>query len=264
MIINLAVNARDAMPDGGKLTIETRNVTIGPLEQRGRDSHVPPGHYAMLAVTDNGSGMDEATKARIFEPFYTTKPVGKGTGLGLATVYGIVEESSGYITVETKIGKGTCFKVYLPRADEDAELSPERTVQIPQRQGSGTILLVEDEEDLRDLLVEHLRANGYTLLVASNGAEALHIAGQHPGKIDLLITDIIMPLMNGTALVRSLRVHWPEINVLYMSGYMDDTLERVDLLESHAALIHKPFSLTDFKERVWESLADPLRVSQNC
>jgi signal transduction histidine kinase/CheY-like chemotaxis protein len=253
VIINLVVNARDAMPEGGKLTIETANAN---LEEGTMSQGVPvqPGPYVMLAVSDSGTGMDALTKARIFEPFFTTKPVGKGTGLGLATVCGIIQQSKGYIFVETEVGKGTTFRIYLPRVEEEVEEpSLQRALPQPAR-ASETILLVEDEEPFRELLIEHLKDNGYTILAASNGVEALRVAKQHKGQIHLLITDVIMPQMSGPALVRSLVALRPHMKVLYMTGYTDDKLRDTAMSDPEVALLQKPFQLSDLIRKVRDVL----------
>jgi len=252
VLINLVVNARDAMPDGGKIMIETANVV---LEEGAKCEGilVQPGPYVMLAVSDNGTGMDAKTRARIFDPFFTTKPAGKGTGIGLATVYGIVQQSAGYIAVETELGKGTTFRVYLPRIEERIEPELIRTMTVQAARASETILLVEDESAMRELLVEELQASGYTLLTAGNGVEALHVAKQYPHTIHLLITDVIMPQMSGPVLVRSLQQQRPEIKVLYMSGYTVDKLNET-AMDSEVALIQKPFLLKDLLDKVRDVL----------
>ena len=257
VIINLAINARDAMPKGGTLTIATANVTIQDVMTiKGVD--VPRGNYVKLAVTDTGIGMDEETQARIFEPFFTTKEAGKGTGLGLATVYGIVKQSGGYIFSDSEVGKGTTLSIYLPqfeRAHEPVSAvagSRDGTSDTVQ-QGSETILVVEDEAAFRDLLRDGLRAKGYNVLVAANGVEALRVAEQHGISIRLLITDVIMPQMSGPELARALRATH-DIPVLYMSGYADDKLR--DMSDSgELALMRKPFYIEELVQRMTEMLA---------
>src|SRR5205807_1749099 len=223
VLMNLAVNARDAMPTGGRLTIETANVEHDPDYARDQEAAAVR-RFAMLAVSDTGCGMDEATKARIFEPFFTTKVRGKGTGLGLATVYGIVQQTGGHISTYSEPGKGTTMRVYLPRVNEPAdpidrpeEFAPE------QLRGTETILLVEDEAPVRAVTRQLLERNGYTVLEASNGASALALVdGNDRLRVDLLLTDVIMPGMSGRDLATHLVAHRPKLHVLYMSGYTDD------------------------------------------
>jgi two-component system cell cycle sensor histidine kinase/response regulator CckA len=218
VVMNLAVNARDAMPDGGKLIIETRNVE---LDEQYALHHPPtvPGQYVELVMTDTGVGMDAQTQSHIFEPFFTTKALGKGTGLGLATVYGVVKQSGGYIWVYSEPGLGSTFKVYLPRVAKEARKSGPASVPAKLPRGSGTILLVEDEESLRTLTHDMLEQNGYTVLEASGGREAIEIARLHRGPIDLLLTDIVMPGINGHSVAHSLSLERPGIRVVFMSGY---------------------------------------------
>ncbi len=251
VIMNLAVNARDAMPKGGHLRIETANATFGEDTEQG--GSVRPGQYVMLAVTDTGVGMDAQTQAHIFEPFYTTKPAGEGTGLGLATVLGIVERSGGYIFCESEPGKGTTFKIYLPRVDEAVEAASQ-TVAARTTQGSETILLVEDDSVLRELIGAGLRADGYKILVATNGVDALRVSEQHPGSIDVLLTDVIMPQMSGPDLARSLAPRRPGMKVLYISGYTDDKLRHASISGSEVVLIQKPFQLVDLTQKLREVL----------
>ena len=253
VIVNLAVNARDAMSRGGQLTIETANA---PLDEAYARLHtaVRPGPHVMLAVSDTGTGMDEATRARIFEPFFTTKEPGKGTGLGLATVYGIVKQSGGNIWVYSELGRGTTFKLYLPVAEgagegEPAEPPPERPVG-----GSETILVVEDEESLREVVRESLQVFGYTLLEARHGGEALLIAERHAGPIHLLLTDVVMPTMNGAELARRLAPLRPEMDVLYVSGYTDEAIVHHGVLEPGMAFLQKPFSPDQIVRKVREVL----------
>lgn len=253
ILMNLAVNARDAMPEGGQITIETRNVE---LDEGYRRKHEPvqPGRYVMLCISDTGSGMDETTKARIFEPFYTTKSAGKGTGLGLATVYGIVEQNGGSILVNTAVGKGSTFKIYLPRIAEVAETPAVTTAPAKPVRASGTILLVEDEMGLRSVIDESLRQWGYRVLLASNGMEALEVAAEHKGPIQLLITDVIMPFISGPQLAQSLKPLRPEIRVLYISGYTADKFADYPELDPHLALLQKPFKLVDLAQKVRDLL----------
>jgi PAS domain S-box-containing protein len=244
VILNLAVNARDAMPEGGRLTIETANVD---LDESFSHSSVmlSPGPYVMLAVTDNGCGMDAETQAHIFEPFFTTKEKGKGTGLGLATVYGIVKQSGGYVWVYSEPGRGTSFKVYLPRVwDEQATPGRDRRIEghaLPQ--GTETILLVEDERGVRELAREYLEMTGYTVIEAENGHTALELAGLHSGPIHLLMTDVVMPGISGRELSERVKSIRPGIRVLFMSGYTDQAVVHHGILETDAVLLQKPFTV---------------------
>jgi PAS domain S-box-containing protein len=239
VLLNLSVNARDAMPQGGTLLLQTRNEKLDEI-YAARHGVVEPGAYVLLAVSDTGIGMDAATQARIFEPFFTTKAPGQGTGLGLATVYGIVKQSEGYIWVYSEPGKGTTFKVYLPRIE--AEVAQVAREELPQAEGRGeTLLLVEDEKALRDLAVLILRESGYVVLAAGRGDEALELAARHSGPIHLLLTDMVMPGMNGRALADQLRARRPELKVVYMSGYAEKIAEQQEELPAGAAFLQKPF-----------------------
>jgi len=253
IILNLAVNARDSMPKGGKLTIETDNVY---LDEEYAQNHVgaQAGPHVMLAVSDNGHGMSQETIARIFEPFFTTKELGKGTGLGLSTVYGIVKQSGGNIWVYSEEGRGTTFKVYLPRVDATAEEKERAEESARIVRGTETILLVEDEEMLRKLARQTLASYDYHILQAANGAEALTLAKQHGGPIHLLLTDVIMPGMNGRELAtRMLETH-PSVRVLFMSGYTDDAIVHQGVLDESANFIQKPFSPESLSGKVREVL----------
>ncbi|HEY2547367.1 MAG TPA: PAS domain S-box protein [Candidatus Acidoferrum sp.] len=241
VIMNLVVNARDAMPKGGRLTVETVNVELDSTYARDHVS-VKPGPYVMLAVSDNGMGMSPETVAHIFEPFYTTKESGQGTGLGLSTVYGIVKQSGGYIWVYSEPGKGTTFKVYLPRVAEQAEAKPEAVEQPAAGKGSETILLVEDEEAVRELASRILSAKGYSVVAAKSVREAEQFSEKHARKIDLLLTDIIMPEMSGRELARRITARNPKTRVLYMSGYTDNVLAQGGELEAGLAFLQKPFT----------------------
>jgi len=240
-IVNLVVNARDAMPQGGRLTIETADVELDRGYVAG---HVPtqPGPYVLLAISDTGVGMDGATKARLFEPFFTTKEPGRGTGLGLATVYGIVKQSGGYIWTYSELGHGTTFKIYLPRVTETPE-APDSTTSPPTPvRGSETLLVVEDQEEVRKLTKRVLEARGYTVLAARNGAEALEIVAQHPSRIHLMITDVVMPGMNGRELAQHARARRSDLKVLYVSGYTGEAVLQHRLLEPGVAFLQKPFT----------------------
>jgi signal transduction histidine kinase/ActR/RegA family two-component response regulator len=240
VVMNLAVNARDAMPEGGKLFVETKPCDLDE-QYAASHSEVTPGSFVRIAVTDTGCGMSEQTLAHIFEPFFTTKTAGKGTGLGLATVYGIVKQSGGHISVYSEMGRGTTFKVYLPALDRSVPVAtPPRTTVAPQ--GHGTILLVEDEPALRALAVESLRRLGYTVLSAGNGVEALAAAEQHLGGVDIVVTDIVMPRMGGPELVERLRQKQDGFGVIFMSGYTEAAALENASVTRDASLLNKPFS----------------------
>ncbi|HEY2823615.1 MAG TPA: PAS domain S-box protein [Candidatus Acidoferrum sp.] len=240
VIMNLAVNARDAMPNGGKFQIETGNRDLDEL-YASEHPGAKPGSYVMLAMTDSGAGMNAQTLAHIFEPFFTTKEVGKGTGLGLATVYGIVKQSGGYIWVDSSPGIGSSFQIYLPRVEESVSKS---TADAPtdNLRGSETILLVEDADALRKLARSFLDDHGFNVLVASNGEEALRVAEKHGRPIDLLVTDVVMPGMNGRALADRLLAKQPKLKILYISGYTDSFIAGHGVLEEGTFLLHKPFT----------------------
>jgi two-component system cell cycle sensor histidine kinase/response regulator CckA len=249
VLMNLVVNARDAMPEGGRLTIETSNVELDESYARQRPD-MAPGRYVMLSVSDTGQGMTPEVRARIFEPFFTTKEPGKGTGLGLATVHGIVKQSGGDIWVYSEPGKGTVFKVYLPRSDEGAEVEAAEPDAADVPRGWETVLLVEDEGALRELIGECLEAWGYTVIDAHDGEQALEVCRSHPEPIQLLITDVVMPRLSGRELADRLRLHQPDLQVLYMSGYTDDAVVRHGLLEGEMAFLQKPFTAVSLARKV--------------
>jgi CheY-like chemotaxis protein len=267
VILNLAVNARDAMPNGGKLTVRTVNVTVDEAEARKRPP-MTPGQYVLLSVTDTGHGMDDATKTHIFEPFFTTKEVGKGTGLGLATVYGVVKQSGGFIWVSSSPGKGTTFEIYLPHASGPvARLDVESKLStIPQ--GTETILVAEDEAGVRELACQFLRVKGYTVLEAKDGHEALEIAGHHPGTIDLILSDMVMPKMNGGELAGKLKAIRPKIRVAFMSGYSEFSTGEIGHDFPQAPVLQKPFSPASLvgivREALIESSLDQANETKEC
>jgi PAS domain S-box-containing protein len=257
VILNLAVNARDAMPQGGQLTVETSNAHL--------DSNHPslridasPGPYVVLAVSDTGCGMSEETQSRIFEPFFTTKGVGRGTGLGLATVYGIVKQSGGFIGVQSKPNRGSCFKIYLPLASPSPYPPPtDSHPALPRPTGTETVLVVEDETTVRDLERQVLQGCGYTVLEAANGREALRVCKEHPGPIDLLLTDVVMPLMGGVELAAAVSWERPRTKVIFLSGYADDHVIRQGVTRSGHTLLRKPFTVSEFARTVREVLDAP-------
>jgi PAS domain S-box-containing protein len=254
VIMNLAVNARDAMPKGGKLTIEVTRITLSE-EQAHLLGEVRPGEYVMLTVTDTGSGMTDEVKAHLFEPFFTTKPQGKGTGLGLPTCYGIVKQSGGHIQVSSEVDKGTTFNIYLPRVDAEADHRPERHKLTELPTGSETILVAEDESGVRDLKVDILRDPGYRVIQASNGEEGIRVAQENTdGRIDLLFTDVVMPQMDGKQLADWFGTARPETRVLFTSGYTADAIIQCGILEERIAFLEKPFTPAVLAQRVREVL----------
>jgi PAS domain S-box-containing protein len=256
VLLNFAANARDAMPRGGRFTIETSNAEVGEAECRAHAGALP-GKYVRLRVSDTGIGMDEATRSRIFEPFFTTKGVGQGTGLGLATVYGIVKQSGGFVRADSAPGNGASFEIHLPRVEGEVD-SREASPPAPTARASATILLVEDEASLRGIATDLLEASGYTVVAAANGPEALALSQQHAaGPIQLLLTDVMMPGMSGPEVARQIRIRWPEVAVLYMSGYSHEAVEKQGLLGPGTRLLAKPFSRSTLVRSVEEALARP-------
>jgi CheY-like chemotaxis protein len=252
VIMNLAVNARDAMPNGGKLIIATEQCDLDE-DSAATHMEVSPGLFVLMSVTDTGSGMDKETQSHIFEPFFTTKEPGKGTGLGLATVYGIVKQSNGHIAVDSEPGRGTTFKVYLPSLEQSASLTAPPPA-ITAHRGNATILLVEDEAPLRALSSESLQRLGYTVLSAADGIEALEAVEKHPGRIDIVVTDIVMPHLGGKELVDTLRQKHSNFGVIFMSGYTESSLPETDTVSGGEVLLAKPFSSELLAQKVNEVL----------
>ena len=253
VIMNLVVNSKDAMQNGGKIIIRTANVSLdGDLPRE--CSYIQPGPYVMLSVEDNGHGMDKETQSRIFEPFFTTKEKGKGTGLGLSTVYGIIKQSGGYVLAQSEVGRGTTFSIYLPRVEEPAEIAGVTRAAQSATGGSETVLLVEDEESVRQLVRETLEAKGYKVLEADHGAAALQIASDYHGPIDMLITDVVMPGMSGRELSEQLSASDPDIKILYLSGYTEDAVVHQGVLEPGTSFLQKPFTLQALARKVREVL----------
>jgi len=257
VLVNLVVNARDAMPDGGQLTIETTNVDVDEEYAAAHDG-LYAGNYVMLGVYDTGHGIDAQTKSRLFEPFFTTKEPGKGTGLGLATVYGIVKQSEGYVLVESEPGTGAAFKVFLRRLEAGAD-EIEHVLHIVEERprGSETVLLVEDEEVVRNLVREILEGNGYTVIEARNGAEALELGARFKGPIHLLVTDVVMPKMSGRELAERLVTIHRETRILYMSGYTDGAIGHHGVLDPDTELLQKPFSFDELAQKVRKVIDAP-------
>lgn len=253
VILNLAINARDAMPDGGKITVRTKNVAMDAVEAAKRPPMLP-GDYVLLSVSDNGHGMDAATKAHIFEPFFTTKEVGKGTGLGLATVYGIVKQSGGFIWVDSEKGRGATFEIYLPSCRKPVSARDGITEADSMPGGSETILLVEDETGVRELASEFLKSSGYKVLEAQDGAEGLRFAMNYPDQIHLLLTDMVMPRMNGVDLAEKLRRLRPNLRVILMTGYTEFSEKKGEKMAHGASVLQKPFSRLTLLEKVRQVL----------
>jgi signal transduction histidine kinase/CheY-like chemotaxis protein len=255
VLLNLVVNARDAMAGGGRLTIETSTVELD-RSHAAKHTGMIPGHFVMLVVSDTGCGMDAKTQARIFEPFFTTKTQGKGTGLGLATVYGVVKQSGGFIWVYSEPGHGTTFKIYLPEVAEEVDRSVVEKVAPRAQKGSETILIVEDEESVRDLVKDYLVAAGYHVLEASDGVQALEIAAGHKGTIHMLVTDVVMPRLSGREVAARISATRTNLRVLYISGYTDDSVFRHGVLEGGMAFLQKPFNLKTLAQKIREVLDD--------
>jgi CheY-like chemotaxis protein len=256
VIMNLVVNARDAMPSGGKITIETRNVYLDETYAKEHFA-VTPGYYVMLALSDTGIGMEEEIRQHIFEPFFTTKELGKGTGLGLSTVYGIIKQSGGSIWVYSEPGKGTTFKIYLPRVEESAEEYKRPVPSGDLSKGSETILLVEDDELVRKLARDVLETSGYRVLEAANGEAALAICEQNEDVIHLLLSDVVMPKLSGRDVANRLQSLHPEMRIVYMSGYANNAIVHHGVLDEGTWFIQKPFSPHELAQKVREVLDIP-------
>jgi two-component system, cell cycle sensor histidine kinase and response regulator CckA len=261
VLMNLVVNARDAMSNGGKLTIATENVAFDK-----NDAHIRagllPGDYVMLSVSDTGTGMTDEVKKRLFEAFFTTKPVGKGTGLGLATCQTIIQQCGGHIEVQSELGTGTTFKIYYPRVEQfvDASTKPVETTSLPR--GTETLLLVEDDASVRHLASNILELQGYHVLRANNGQDALHVAQEHKGSpICLVVTDVIMPLMNGKVMAEWLKATYPDLKILFTSGYTDDAIEQHGVLEIGVAFLSKPYSPATLARKVRAMLDNETETS---
>ena len=257
VLMNLVVNARDAMPNGGKLAISTGNVTLDE-DYAQAHSGVLAGDYVMLSVSDTGGGMTEETKARLFEAFFTTKPLGRGTGLGLATCHTIVQQSGGHIGVHSEIGKGTTFKIYLPRVHEPLEASAKPANTGPWPRGTETLMVVEDEPSVRHLARGVLEVQGYEVFPAANGQDALQLMRQHKGEpIRLVVTDVVMPLMGGKAMAEGLRATHPELKILFTSGYTDDSEPPRGMLDAGVEFLSKPYAPATLAHKVREMLDQP-------
>jgi CheY-like chemotaxis protein len=256
VLMNLAVNARDAMPHGGTLTIETGH-TLADAAYRTLHPEVVPGPQLVLSVHDTGHGMDATTLAHIFEPFFTTKEEGKGTGLGLATVYGVVKQSGGHIEVESAPGEGATFRIHLPVLENAGQPVPAPAREASLCRGSETVLLLEDDEALRSVTQEILERAGYRMIVAARPEDALASAVAYPGQIDLLLSDVILPGMNGPRFAAELLARRPEIRVLFVSGYTDDAIFKPGILEAGLRLLQKPFTAQALLQAVRAALEDP-------
>jgi two-component system cell cycle sensor histidine kinase/response regulator CckA len=264
VIVNLAINARDAMPEGGRLSLRTANVSAAESVRLALKG-MPPGEYVRVDVADTGTGIPPDIIDRIFEPFFTTKEVNKGTGLGLSTVYGIIKQTGGFIYVESEVGRGTTFSIFLPRyvaTAEEAALAvaaakeaKETAKPVPADDtGRGTILLVEDEDGLRGLNARGLISRGYTVLQAANGVEAIEAIDHHPGKIDLVVSDVVMPEMDGPTLLKELRRRDPAVKIVFVSGYAEEAFEKNLPEEGTYAFLPKPFALKQLVEKVKETI----------
>jgi CheY-like chemotaxis protein len=257
VIINMAINAHDAMPNGGRLTLETANIPVDQ-ESVGRYPELKPGEYVMLAITDTGIGMCPDVKARVFEPFFSTKNVGQGTGLGLSTCHGIVKQSGGHISVYSEPGRGSTFKIYLPQAERETKTPAGRLDSPDLPRGTETILLVEDDPALREMAATLLRRLGYTVLAAANGIEALTLKQQRGvGHIDLLFTDVVMPHMSGKELSERVQASYPHTRILFTSAYTENAIVHQGVLDQGVALLQKPFTPAALAHKLREVLDGP-------
>ena len=256
VLMNLVVNARDAMPEGGSMVIETFNATLDEAYAGSRAEGVAS-EYVMISVSDTGMGMSDEVKAHVFEPFFTTKEKGKGTGLGLATCYGIIEQMGGHINIYSEVGVGTTVKFYVPRATEEALAAPapEKTSELPR--GSETILVVEDEDQVREIATRIIERQGYTVICAADAENGLRLLEEHEGRLDLLLTDVVLPGMGGRKLAERVREAWPEMKVLFMSGYSNDVILQHKLFEHDVTLLHKPFTMVSLARKLREELDAP-------
>jgi len=260
VIMNLAVNARDAMPKGGKLTVTTANAF---LDEHSLE-HFPdlsPGEYVMLDITDTGTGMSEEVQTHLFEPFFTTKPAGKGTGLGLATCFGIVKQNGGHINLDSELGRGTTFRIYFPQVQSELEPAYAPTQPAAVAGGCETVLLVEDEPAVRELTAYILRDKGYTVFEAANGEEGLRLARQHEGKIDLVVADVVMPIMGGKEMADNLRASYPDTKVLFTSGYTEDAIGQHGVLRPGIVFLQKPYVTATLARKVREVLDEGLTTT---
>jgi two-component system, cell cycle sensor histidine kinase and response regulator CckA len=263
VIVNLAVNARDAMPDGGKLTVRTMNVPAQEAEKLSYKG-MPAADYVRIDVSDTGTGIPSDIVDKIFEPFFSTKEVGKGTGLGLSTVYGIVKQTGGFVYVDSEAGQGTSFHIFLPRHHAEQELpdaagdgaakEPAEPKRAPDLTGQGTILLVEDEDGLRSLNARGLRSRGYSVIEASNGIEAMEALEQKNGAVDLVVSDVVMPEMDGPTLLREMRTRNPNLKIIFVSGYAEDAFEKSLPENEQFAFLAKPFALSALVEKVKDTM----------
>ena len=256
VFMNLAVNARDAMPDGGSLFMKTENACVDETVAA-RDGSLVPGHYVLISVADTGAGMDEWVKLHLFEPFFTTKDAGKGTGLGLSTVYGIVKQAGGHISVHSEAGKGTTFKIYLPKADDAQETLTDQKSAVEILTGTETVLVVEDEETIRDMVRKILEAYGYEVLVAGNGEEASRCLEGSGCPVHLALVDLVLPDINGVEVARKLHALSPNLKVLFTSGYPEDMLHYWGKVKPDVNFITKPFSMTELVQRIRVLLSEP-------
>jgi CheY-like chemotaxis protein len=261
ILMNLLINARDAMPHGGRIVIETKNIEADE-DFMCRHPDFKPGAYVYLGLTDTGTGMSDEVRQHLFEPFFTTKELGKGTGLGLATIYGIVQQSAGRIEVTTRLGEGTGFHIYLPRVQTEALAHPGANGSAATLQGSGTVLVVEDQDAVRQYTCAVLEGAGYRVIQAANGPDALALAQQSKEMIHLLVTDLAMPLMNGRTLAETLKLSRPGMRVLFTSGHAEETIDSRGLIDSEMAYLPKPFSPEELTVKVREMLAKPTEAGK--